>query len=86
VAYRFSMMLMLMVVGLLQRSTSPSIKMTTLSRQFTGKVGANLRVGARPIENKSTLSREVQSEINVTKIGRIDIANSRVFVDHVCIL
>jgi hypothetical protein len=43
--------------------------MTALSRQFTGRVGTDLRIGTPPIEIKPTLSRKVQSEINLTKLG-----------------
>jgi hypothetical protein len=72
--YRRTMVLMLMSLVLLQRSTSPSTKMTALSRQFTGKVGADLRVGTPPIEGKPMLSRKVQSEVNLTKLGRMETA------------
>jgi hypothetical protein len=74
--YRRTMVLMLMSLVLLQRSTSPSTKMTALSRQFTGKVGADLRVGTPPIEGKPTLSRKVQSEVNLTKLDRMETATA----------
>lgn len=74
--YRPSIVHILISVVLLQRSTSPSTKMTALSRQFTGKLGADLRVGTPPIESKPTLSRKVQSEINLTRLGRMDTAKS----------
>ncbi|KAH7095224.1 hypothetical protein FB567DRAFT_23264 [Paraphoma chrysanthemicola] len=64
---------------LLQRPTSPSGKMVALSRQFTGTVGAELRIGTPPSEDR-TLSRKVQSELNLAKLIRMDttpsIANS----------
>ncbi|KAH7085572.1 hypothetical protein BKA63DRAFT_401670 [Paraphoma chrysanthemicola] len=64
---------------LLQRPTSPSGKMVALSRQFTGTVGADLRIGTPPSEDR-TLSRKIQSELNLAKLIRMDttpsIANS----------
>ncbi|KAF2025048.1 hypothetical protein EK21DRAFT_77318 [Setomelanomma holmii] len=56
---------------LLHRPTSPSGKMAALSRQFTGKASADLRVGTPPGEDK-TLSRKVQSELNLAKLSRMD--------------
>jgi hypothetical protein len=79
--HRRSMVLMLMSLVLLQRSTSPSTKMTALSRQFTGKVGADLRVGTPPIEGKPTLSLKVQSEINLTKLGGMETATANSLAD-----
>jgi hypothetical protein len=53
------------------------MKMTALSRQFTGREGADLRVGTPPLhESKPMLSRKVQSELNLNILGRIDTAKS----------
>lgn len=67
---------MLTVLVLLQRSTSPSTKMTALSRHFTGRAGADLRVGTPPDDLNPMLSRKVQSEMNLVKLRRIDTASS----------
>jgi hypothetical protein len=66
-----------MLSVLFQRSTSPSTKMTALSRKFTGKASTDLHVGTPPNEGKNaTLSRKVQSELNLSKLGLIDTAES----------
>ncbi|KAH4221060.1 hypothetical protein HBI17_125340 [Parastagonospora nodorum] len=64
---------------LLQRSTSPSTKMTALSRHFTGRAGEDLRIGTPPDDINPMLSRKVQSEMNLAKLGHVDTASS---VEH----
>jgi hypothetical protein len=52
--------------------------MTALSRQFTDRASVDLlRVGTPPSEEaRTTLSRKVQSEVNLTKLARLDTAQS----------
>jgi hypothetical protein len=57
--------------------------MTALSRRFTGKANTDLHVGTPPNKgNNATLSRRVQSEFNLSKLGLLNnaeyIANSLV--------
>jgi hypothetical protein len=43
-----------------------------MSRQFAGRAGAELRIGTPPSEGRSpTLSRKVQSEMNLTNLNRM---------------
>jgi hypothetical protein len=53
--------------------------MTALSRHFTGRAGADLRVGTPPDDTNPMLSRKVQSEMNLAKLGRVHTAAS---VEH----
>jgi hypothetical protein len=64
------------MVVLLQRPTSPSTKMTALSRQFTRAASTDLRVGTPPDGSAKPLSRKVQSELNLTKLARMNTAES----------
>ncbi|KAF1946579.1 hypothetical protein EJ02DRAFT_215017 [Clathrospora elynae] len=61
---------------LLHRPISPSGNMTALSKQFTGK-NVELPVGNPPGESTSTtLSRKVQSELNLASLARMDASHS----------
>jgi hypothetical protein len=51
--------------------------MTALSRRFTRTASTDIRVGTPPDDwKKPTLSRKVQSELNLTKLSRMDTAES----------
>jgi hypothetical protein len=51
--------------------------MTALSRRFTRTASTDIRVGTPPDDwKKPTLSRKVQSELNLTKLSRKDTAES----------
>jgi hypothetical protein len=55
--------------------------MTAISRQFTGKTFVDLHVGTPPNDiGNTTLSRKVQSELNLTRLSRLNnegsVANS----------
>jgi hypothetical protein len=67
---------MLIPVVPFQHSTSPSTKMAALSQQFTGRGDADLNVGTPPNKSIPTLSRKVQSELNLTKLGRVQSSKS----------
>jgi hypothetical protein len=61
----------------LERPTSPSGKMAALSRQFTGRANVEVHIGTPPREDrKMQLSRKVQSELNLTKLGRTETSQS----------
>jgi hypothetical protein len=63
-----------MQIVLLQRPISPSAKMTVLSSKFTGTTGGDVCVGTPPNRNRNpTLSRKVQSELNLSKLGHMVI-------------
>jgi hypothetical protein len=63
---------------LLRRPKSPSEKMAALSRHLTGRLSVDLlRVGTPSSERAmTTLSRKVQSEVILTKLARLDNAQS----------
>jgi hypothetical protein len=51
--------------------------MTALSRRFTRTASTDIRVGTPPDDwKKPTLSRKVQSELNLNKLSRMDTAES----------
>lgn len=60
---------------LLHRPTSPSGKMTALSRRLTNPGSSNLPVGTPPgLDRNSTLSRKVKSELNLMDLRHTDYA------------
>ncbi|CAO2656214.1 Nn.00g050170.m01.CDS01 [Neocucurbitaria sp. VM-36] len=61
---------------LLHRPMSPSGKMAALSKQFT-RTNIDLPIGNPPDENKNmTLSRKVQSELNLTAMAGMEVSQS----------
>ncbi|KAH8727268.1 hypothetical protein GQ44DRAFT_649771 [Phaeosphaeriaceae sp. PMI808] len=61
----------------LHRPASPSHKMTALSRKFTEDARADLHGGTLPdAKKRHTLSRKVQSELNLSRLCRIDTKKS----------
>jgi hypothetical protein len=62
---------------LLQRPGSPSGRMTALSR-LLGRASTDLHVRTPPdqAQKKPTLSRKVQSELNLTQLNRVNTARS----------
>ncbi|KAF2869003.1 hypothetical protein BDV95DRAFT_108906 [Massariosphaeria phaeospora] len=62
---------------LLHRPSSPSGKMTALSRQLSGlRYEEKTSVGAPPSSRQLTLSRKVKSELDLARIGNTNIPNS----------
>jgi len=62
---------------LLQRSTSPSGKMAALSLHFTGRAGADLRIGTPPTDDRNPmLSRNAHSELDFSKLVNLNAAQS----------
>lgn len=67
----------LMYVVLLQRPGSPSGRMRALSRRL-GRASTDLHISAPALEDqkKQTLSRKIQSELNLAQLNRIEARQS----------